>query len=363
MQANRPDNFDNTLRDASGRNEYKPSKKVWKGIASHFDRLERKRRIWQGGVFSAFILICTFTAFYYNNTSDLSITHNLANIKGREIFDDLLKPQTRNDISAHTTTNFIYKSNPSTLLDVNNNISDKLNTNYSFELLQSMKHFEMIQTPVLQNTIEPISYKPTAKLFPKLPKKHWQLGFSLGYLNNNPINYNTGINNLDINLLPLKTLQIGSSISYKMCSRWALSSGINIYKTGISYYYLGSNSTIAERKNVDIYASSFYVAEIPLSINYCGSIKKSWGLGYAIGIGAAAQYKLPSHSNDGGYHIMNYGRNINGLVLLNGKFTKDTKNLQFSAGTVFRHQILNTTPNSSYKLLQTTFELGIGFKL
>ncbi len=369
MQAKRPDNFDDMLHNASGRNEFKPNQKVWKGIASHFDKIERKRRIIQGSVFVAFTLICTLSALYFNNKSDATIANTLHQLKGREIFTNNSADQVEeatNNTHTPALLSSIYNSKqpkPFQLINTNNIIAE-LYANNSPELLSPIKQYPTVQFVSATNNIEPIpQYKPIIKPYKKPHKSKWQLGYSIGYFINKARSSNPGAANTDITLLPLHTLQIGSTIEYKVSPKWTLSSGVNIYKAGVSYYFSSMNShTPQERKNnLYKYTNSFWVAEIPLSINYNGSFKKNWG--YTIGTGVAVQCKLPSYSNDGGYHTINYGRSINGIVLLNAKLTKETKNLNMAFGPTLKYQMLNTNRSGNYKLLQIGAELNIGIKL
>ena len=361
MQANRPDNFDDMLHKASGRNEYKPTQKVWKGIAAHFDKVDRNRRIWQASIFAAFTLLCTFSALYYNSKSDTPIANNLSQLKGREIFENKIsEKQTTTNIHnpfivSYYTNNIIPKS-----LTPNPDIIDESNADNKVELLSSIKKYNIEQLNTTQNIKEPVAqYKPIRKPSKKSEHNRWQLGFNVGYSNCRPI----GAASPDVNRVPLQSIQIGSSIGYNLAKKVSIISGINIYKIGVSYYFPGMNSsTFAEKKNIaDIYTNSFWVAEVPLIFNYNGIIKNSFG--FSIGAGIAAQFKLPSHSNDGGYHIMNYGRKINGVYLVNAKLTKETKNYKIAMGITPKVQMFNTNHNGNYMLLQTGVELSIGFKL
>ena len=362
MQASRPDNFDDMLHNASGRNEYKPTQKVWKGIAAHFDKVDRNRRIWQASIFAAFTLLCTFSALYYNSKSDMPIANNLSQLKGREIFENKIsEKQTTTNIHTPFIVSY-YRNNiiPKSLTP-NPDIIDESNADNKVELLSSIKKYNIEQLNTTQTIIEPVAqYKPIRKPSKKSQHNNWQLGFNVGYSNSSPI----GAASPDVNLLPLHSLQIGSSIGYHITKYVSINSGINAYKIGVSYYFntLNSSTNFVERKNnSDIYTNSFWVAEIPLSVNYNGTFKNKWG--YTFGVGAAAQYKLPSHSNDGGYHIMNYGREVNGVYLLNAKITKEFKNYKIALGTTPKYQMLYTNHNGNYRFRQTGAELSIGFKL
>ena len=86
MKANRPGNFDDMLHNASGRRELKPNQRVWKGIASHFEKVERKRRIWQGSIVVSFALISTFSAIYFS-IPNTPIAATLPQLNGKEIIE------------------------------------------------------------------------------------------------------------------------------------------------------------------------------------------------------------------------------------------------------------------------------------
>ncbi|MDZ4757417.1 MAG: hypothetical protein SGJ10_04645 [Bacteroidota bacterium] len=351
------------LHNASGRRELKPNQRVWKGIASHFEKVERKRRIWQGSIVVSFALISTFSAIYFS-IPNTPIAATLPQLNGKEIIE---QHGSFNNEAARNAQVIPFKAlyNAGHKQFQISNISDtKLYLRADVDLLLPIKQFNKQQLNSVQNFIESVKpYYAFKKPLKKTLKNNLQVGFTVGYSNNIPFIPNTGTTNSDITLLPLQTIQVGGNIAYKITPKCALSTGINIYKTGAAYYLSGSKTFIAQEKSmVNIYSNSFWVAEIPVTINYIQSIKKNWGIN--VGAGIAVQCKLPSRNNDGaGYHIAHYGRNVNGLAIVNAKVTKETKNLIIAFGPTVKYQMLTTNHSGNYKLFQKGAELSIGFKL